>query len=124
LPLCKILRRLERFDVTREAGEGRSGAGARAFASAVLCALVGLLLAGCGSLPKINGTPLPPEPADEHPVYRDLADIPDAPKVTPTENNQNTIQDLAEDRAKAEQAAQNLRREPFDQPDPAMSPGF
>jgi hypothetical protein len=86
--------------------------------------LVGCFLAACGSLPKISGAPLPAESADAHPVYRDLADIPESPAVTPMEKNQDVIQALAEDRAKAEQAGQNLRRQPFEEPDPAMQPGF
>ncbi|HEY4265228.1 MAG TPA: hypothetical protein VGM72_07915 [Micropepsaceae bacterium] len=98
--------------------------GLRAFALPGVCALAGFLLTGCSTLPEIGGAPLPPEPGNAHPVYRDLADIPEVPAVTPAENNENTIRVLAEDRIKAAQAAQNLRREPFDQPDSAMPSGF
>jgi hypothetical protein len=72
----------------------------------------------------IGGAPVPPDPTDVRPVYRDLADIPDAPSVTPSEMNEDTIQALTQDRAKTAQAAQDLRRQPFDQPDSATQSGF
>jgi len=83
-----------------------------------------LVLGACGGLPKIAGSPLPPEPMAAKPVYRDLADIPAPPTVTPPEMNQGTIQTLTDDRAKTAQAADDLRREPFNQPDSAIQPGF
>jgi hypothetical protein len=38
--------------------------------------------------------------------------------------NRSTIEALTTDRAKTAQAAQDLRRQPFMQPDPATKPGF
>jgi hypothetical protein len=58
------------------------------------------------------------------PVYRDLADIPPAPSVTPMADNEMTIEGLAQDRAKTAQAAEDLRRQPFMQPDSDTKPGF
>jgi hypothetical protein len=88
-------------------------------------AALGLLaLAACSSLPRIGGSPLPPETSPVEPVYRDLADIPEAPSVTPMADNEMTIKDLAQDRAKTAQAAEDLRRQPFMQPDSATKPGF
>lgn len=124
LPLCEICGDSKGFDVKPSARIDGSGAWARAFAPLAVFALVGFYLAACGNLPEINGAPLPPEPADAHPVYRDLADIPEAPAVTPMEKNEDVIQALAQDRAKAAEAGQNLRRQPFDEPDPAMQLGF
>jgi hypothetical protein len=112
------------FDVKLSAGIDGSGAWARAFAPPAVLALVGFYLAACGNLPEINGAPLPPEPADAHPVYRDLSDIPEAPAVTSMEKNEDAIQALAQDRAKAAEAGQDLRGQPFDEPDPAKQPGF
>ena len=91
----------------------------RAFAA--LC-LLGL--AACSSLPRIGGSPLPPETSSVEPVYRDLADIPLAPPVTPRADNEVTIKGLAEDRAKTAQAVENLRQQPFTQPDSDTKPGF
>ena len=89
--------------------------------AAVLC-LLGL--AACSSLPRIGGSPLPPETSAVEPVYRDLADIPPAPSVTPQPDNEVTIKGLAEDRAKTAQAAEDLRQQPFMQPDSDTKPGF
>ena len=58
------------------------------------------------------------------PVYRDLADIPEPPPVTPQAANDMTIETLAEDRAKTAHAADDLRRQPFMQPDSDIKPGF
>ena len=82
------------------------------------------VLGACAELPRIGGEPLPPPRDERAPVYRDLADIPEPPVVTPHSENQSTIQALTEDRARTAQAAENLRRQPFDQPDPATVPGF
>jgi hypothetical protein len=57
-------------------------------------------------------------------VYRDLADIPDAPRVSPPEANQEAIQSLMMDRANTAQTAEDLRRQPFNMPAPSMPPGF
>jgi len=83
-----------------------------------------LLLACCSSLPRIGGSPLPPDSSPVQPVYRDLADIPAAPPVTPRADNKVTVQSLAGDRARTAQAAENLRQEPFMQPDSDFKPGF
>ena len=53
------------------------------------------------------------------PVYRNLADIPDRPQVTPKETNEKAVQNLAEERAKTMEAGENLRREPVTTPAPA-----
>jgi len=81
-------------------------------------------LGACAELPRIGGSPLPPLMDEPAPVYRDLADIPAAPAITPQEENDSTIQALTEDRAKTAQAAEDLRRQPFMQPDSDTKPGF
>jgi hypothetical protein len=81
-------------------------------------------LGACAELPRIGGEPLPPEKGQAAPVYRDLADIPQPPVVTSHEDNESTIQTLTEDRAKTAQAGEDLRKEPFDQPDSSKTPGF
>jgi hypothetical protein len=83
-----------------------------------------LALVACAGLPKIDGAPLPPEPMQTKPVYRDLADIPAPPAISPPEMNQAAIQALMKDRAAAVETADNLRRQPFTQPDSAVQPGF
>ena len=90
----------------------------------VLAPLCLLALVGCSSLPEIGGAPLPPETSSTPPVYRDLADIPDPPAITPQAANTMTIETLAQDRAKTAQAAEDLRRQPFMQPDSDTKPGF
>jgi hypothetical protein len=112
------------FDVRPKAGKGRTGVGARSFAPLAVFAPVAFSLAACAGLPQIGGAPLPPEGTQAQPIYRDLADIPDPPPITPMEANQGTIQALTEDRAKTAQAAEDLRRQPFNQPDSATQPGF
>jgi hypothetical protein len=110
--------------VRTRAPEGQTTGGARAFAPLSLVALTAFVLGGCGGLPKIGGAPLPPEPMQAKPVYRDLADIAAAPMVTPPEMNERTIQALMKDRATTAQTADDLRRQPFNQPDSAVQPGF
>ena len=83
-----------------------------------------LALGACAELPRIAGSPLPPPKDEPGPVYRDLADIPQPPLITPPEQTDNAIQTLTEDRAKAAQAAEDLRRQPFEQPDTSKTPGF
>jgi hypothetical protein len=51
--------------------------------------------------------------------FRDLADIPEKPAVTAREVNDRAAQSLAEDRARAAQAIEGLRNEPFSPPEPA-----
>jgi hypothetical protein len=92
---------------------------ARAFAPLGL-----LALACCSSLPRIGGAQLPPDTSPVEPVYRDLADIPEPPSVTPQAANEMTIEALAQDRAKTAQAAEDLRQQPFMQPDSDSKPGF
>ena len=82
-------------------------------------------LAACAGLPTIGGQNLPKETAPATPpVYRDLADIPEPPKVSPPEANQEVIESLTADRAKTAQTAEELRRQPFTMPDPATTLGF
>ena len=104
--------------------EGGTNGRACAFASLGLVTLAMFVLGACGGLPKIAGSPLPSEQSLAKPVYRDLADIPAPPTVTPTEQNQGTIQALMKDRASTAQSADDLRRQPFNQPDSAIQPGF
>ncbi|HXJ01146.1 MAG TPA: hypothetical protein VNH44_07975 [Micropepsaceae bacterium] len=108
----------------RQAEKGEKRGRARSFAPLTGFVPLVLVLAACSGLPKINGAPLPPEKGDANPVYRDLADIPDPPQITATETNQGTVKALTEDRANTAQAAEDLRRQPFDQPDPATHSGF
>ncbi len=69
-----------------------------------------LALGGCGGL----GGPAP--------VYRNLADIPDRPPVTPKDMNDKAVQNLAEERAKTMEAAEKLRGESVTTPAPAPPP--
>ena len=78
----------------------------------------------CSELPRIAGSPLPPAKDEAAPMYRDLADIPEAPLITSEEDKETATKALTEDRANTAQAAEALRRQPFDQPDPAKIPGF
>ncbi|HMI96025.1 MAG TPA: hypothetical protein VK479_05885 [Micropepsaceae bacterium] len=87
--------------------------------------LMAVALAACASLPSIGGQQLPKETTPTAPpVYRDLADIPEPPGVSPPEANQEAIQSLTMDRAKTAQTAEDLRRQPFTMPDPSTPPGF
>jgi hypothetical protein len=52
-------------------------------------------------------------------VFRDLADIPARPDVTQRTLNDQAVQALEEDRARAAQAAEDLRSAPFATPEPA-----
>jgi hypothetical protein len=90
-----------------------------------LPSLMAVALAACAGLPAIGGQQLPKETSPAAPtVYRDLADIPEAPRVSPPEANQAAIQSLMMDRAKTSQTAEDLRQQPFDMPDPSTPPGF
>jgi len=98
---------------------GRAGVGV------ILPLLGACALAACAGLPSVGGRPLPPEGSQAaEPIYRDLADIPAPPSITPPDVNQGMIEALTADRAKTAQAAEDLRRQPFDQPDPATKLGF
>jgi hypothetical protein len=90
-----------------------------------LPSLMAVALAACAGLPAIGGQQLPKETAPAvPPSYRDLADIPEPPAVSPPEANQEAIQSLTMDRAKTAQTAEDLRRQPFTMPDPSTPPGF
>jgi len=108
------------FDVEAKSGTGGIGSWARGFAPFALIFAV----SACSGLPQIEGAPLPPPKGAASPVYRDLADIPAPPARAAPEMNQAAVQALTEDRAKTAQAAEDLRRQPFDQPDSATQPGF
>ena len=86
----------------------------------VFLSTLAVALAGCAGLPDVGGRPLPPEPPQAGPVvYRDLADIPEAPSITPADANEAAIQMLAAERATTAVAAEDLRRQPFAPPEPA-----
>jgi hypothetical protein len=90
-----------------------------------LSPLMAVALAACAGLPAIGGQQLPKETSPAAPtVYRDLADIPEAPPVSRPEVNQEAIQSLMMDRAKTAQTAEDLRQQPFNMPDPSAPPGF
>ena len=76
-----------------------------AFAAAAFLA-VGLL-GGCSGA------------VDSATVYRDLADIPERPAVTPMSENEQAVDNLADARVKTIEAAEDLRREAVTTPAPA-----
>jgi hypothetical protein len=82
-------------------------------------------LGACAEIPKLAG--LPPQ-IQAMPVtagaYRDLADLPDKPAVPPAADNQQAVQSLNADRARAAQEADHLRQEPFVTPDPPSPSEF
>jgi hypothetical protein len=87
--------------------------------------LTAVALAACAGLPAIGGQQLPKDPTPAvPPTYRDLADIPEPPVISPPEANQEAIQALMADRAKAAQTVEDLRSQPFTMPDPSTPPGF
>ena len=99
-------------------GRNRRGVG-------LLPSLLAVALAACAGLPTIGGQTLPKETAPATPpVYRDLADIPEPPVISPPEANQEAIDSLMADRAKTAQTAEALRQQPFTMPDPAMTLDF
>jgi hypothetical protein len=87
--------------------------------------LMAVALAACTHLPAIEGEQLPKEmsPAAAT-VYRDLADIPDVPRISPAAAKAEAIQSLMMDQAKTAETADDLRRQPFNMPDPSTTPGF
>ena len=90
-----------------------------------VASLLSVALAACAGLPSIGGQALPKETAPATPpVYRDLADIPEPPVISPPEANQAVIESLAADRAKTAETAEELRRQSFTMPDPATTLGF
>ena len=87
--------------------------------------LLTIALAACAGLPRIEGLALPKEAAPATPpVYRDLADIPEPPRISPPEANEAAIESLSADRAKTAQSAEELRRQPFTVPDAATTLDF
>ena len=87
--------------------------------------LLAVALAACSGLPTIEGAQLPKDTGPAAPiVYRDLADIPDAPPISPAEAKEEAIQSLMMDRAKTAETAEDLRRQPFNMPDPSTPVGF
>jgi hypothetical protein len=115
------------FAVIRKGVEVRAMAaeGARPRWVGYLPFLMAVALAACSGLPTIEGEQLPKDtgPATP-PVYRDLADIPDPPPIDTPAANQEAIQSLMMDRAQTAETAEDLRRQPFNMPDPSMPPGF
>jgi len=102
-----------------------AAAGGKRRWAGLVASLMAVALAACSGLPKIGGEQLPKDTGRATPVvYRDLADIPDAPRVNTPEANQEAIQSLMMDRAQTAQTAEDLRRQPFNKPDPSMPPGF
>jgi len=90
-----------------------------------LPSLLAVALAGCANLPAIEGEQLPKDASPAGPtVYRDLADIPDPPPISPPKANQEAIESLMMDRAKTAQTAEDLRQQPFNMPDSSTPPGF
>jgi hypothetical protein len=57
-------------------------------------------------------------------TYRDLADIPNRPSVSPPEANQAAVDSLMADRNKTSEAADQLRRQPFTPPEPGSRVDF
>jgi len=115
------------FAVIRKGVEVRAmaAAGGKRRWAGLAASLMAVALAACSGLPKIGGEQLPKDTGPATPVvYRDLADIPDAPRVNTPEANQEAIQSLMMDRAQTAQTAEDLRRQPFNMPDPSMPPGF
>ena len=73
-------------------------------------ALLALTAVGLGGCLEASGTMV---------QFRDLADIPEKPPVTGRELNDEAERSLQEDRARAAQAAESLRNEPFSPPEAA-----
>ena len=91
----------------------------------LLPSVMTVALAACAGLPAIEGKQLPKDTSPAGPtVYRDLADIPEPPPISPPEANQEAIQSLMMDRAKTAQTAEDLRQQPFNMPDSSTPPGF
>jgi hypothetical protein len=78
-----------------------------------------VLLAACATAPGFAPAVPGAQPQPDSIVYRNLAEIPERPEAPPMEAVDKTVQDLTTDRAMAAQAADALRRAPFDTPDPA-----
>ncbi len=83
-------------------------------------ALTAVLCGGCTHLPDINGMPLPKLNDDATTTYRSLTDIPDPPPVTASSTSEAAIGTLSQERGSTENAADQLRGEPFINPAPAL----
>ena len=62
--------------------------------SGMLFLLLAFGVAACTRLPMIGGKPLPPLAQEGPPVYRDLADIPDAPPISTPESTDAAIKSV------------------------------
>jgi hypothetical protein len=82
-------------------------------------ALTAILCGGCTQLPDISGMPLPKLNDDAPTTYRSLTDIPDPPPVTAPSTSEAAIGTLSQERGSTENAADQLRGEPFINPAPA-----
>ena len=87
----------------------------------VSMALFGLSVAACTDLPEVGGTPLPKLTSEEKGTFRNLADIPDPPVTTAPDVGDAAIEMLSQERRATENAAEELRAEPFIQPTPPPS---
>jgi hypothetical protein len=83
-------------------------------------AFTAILCGGCTQLPDINGMPLPKLNDDAPLTYRSLTDIPDPPPVTAPSTSKAAIGTLSQERGSTENAADQLRGEPFINPAPAV----
>jgi hypothetical protein len=87
--------------------------------------LLAVALAACAHLPMVGGKPLPPVSKEGPPMYRDLADIPDAPPISTPNSTDEAIKSLDQERMETEKAAGDLENQPFTAPAPAMpAPGL
>jgi len=113
-----VIRKGVEVRATAASGKNRSWVG-------FLPSLMAVALAACAGLPAIEGKQLPKDTTPAGPiVYRDLADIPDAPPISPPAANQAAIESLMTDRAKTAETAEDLRRQPFNMPAPSAPLGF
>ena len=85
-------------------------------------AIIMVLLASCSETPKIAGLEVSVSPgvtgASESPMYRNLADLPQRPTPVDSAESEETVRSLAEERAKAADEAERLRKAPFATPPP------
>ena len=81
-------------------------------------AAVALLCGACTHLPEVGGQPLPSLEGNAPTTYRSLTDIPEAPPVTSPNMSEAAIQTLSQERGSTENAAGELRGEPFIKPNP------
>jgi len=87
--------------------------------------LSGVTLGACTHLPMVGGKPLPPLSQEGPVMYRDLADIPEAPPTSTPDSTSEATKALNTDRSETEKAAEDLEKQPFFMPAPATpDPGF